>query len=245
MARRYLAFDIETAKILPDRVTDLLVHRPLGICCAAALAADMDKAITWCGSSESGEPTQQMSQPEVQALVRDLSSLVSDGYTLLTWNGLGFDFDVLAEESGIQDECERLALGHVDMLFHAVCVRGHFVSLQKAADGMGIKGKPEGITGAEAPAAWAAGRYQEVLDYVVHDVRATLELAQACEKRREMVWITRKGTPSHMPLPHGWLDVKQANALPEPDTSWMTDPPRRQHLTEWIRGSLPDPTLDA
>ena len=238
MARHYLAFDIETAKILPDGVTDLLVHRPLGICCAAALAADMDKAMTWYGSSESGQPAQQMSQPEVQALVRGLSSLVSDGYTLLTWNGLGFDFNVLAEESGLQEECELLALGHVDMMFHAVCVLGHFVSLQKAADGMGVKGKPEGISGARAPAMWAAGRHQDVLEYAVHDVRATLELAQACERRRELIWITRKGTPSRMVLPDGWLEVRQSNALPEPDTSWMSDPPRRQQFTEWIRGSL-------
>ncbi len=236
--RRYVAFDIETAKILPDGVTDLLVHRPLGISCAAALAADRDEATTWCGSSESHQPAQQMSQPEVQVLVRDLSSLVSDGYTLLTWNGLGFDFNVLAEESGMQDECERLALGHVDMMFHAVCVLGHFVSLQKAADGMGVKGKPEGMSGAEAPAAWAAGRHQDVLDYAVHDVRATLGLARASERRREMVWITRHGAASCMPLPNGWLDVRQANALPEPDTSWMTDPPRRQQFTEWIRGSV-------
>ena len=40
MNGKYIAFDIETAKILPKDVEDLLAHRPLGICCAATLAAD-------------------------------------------------------------------------------------------------------------------------------------------------------------------------------------------------------------
>jgi len=37
MTRRYLAFDMETAKVLPPDVTDVLAHRPLGITCAAAV----------------------------------------------------------------------------------------------------------------------------------------------------------------------------------------------------------------
>ena len=36
MARRYLAFDTETAKVLPEAVRDVLEHRPLGIACAQA-----------------------------------------------------------------------------------------------------------------------------------------------------------------------------------------------------------------
>jgi hypothetical protein len=30
MMRRYIAFDIETAKVLPEEAGDLLSHRPLG-----------------------------------------------------------------------------------------------------------------------------------------------------------------------------------------------------------------------
>lgn len=237
MARRYLAFDIETAKILPDAVTDLLAHRPLGISCAAAVAADINPPLVWHGRSKSGRPARQMSQYEAQALVRDLSSLVSGGYTLLTWNGLKFDFRILAEESGMQPECERLALEHVDMLFHTVCALGHRLSLQSAAEGMGVRGKLGGLSGPEAPVLWAAGKHGDVLDYVVQDVRTILELAHACETRHEMVWITRRGTRSGMALPDGWLNVMQSSALPQPDTSWMADPPRRRDFTDWISRS--------
>jgi len=50
-----------------------------------------------------------MRKPEVAALVRYLLDMADQGFTLLTWNGLGFDLPVLAEESAMLDECRRLA----------------------------------------------------------------------------------------------------------------------------------------
>ena len=38
MMRKYLAFDIETAKDIPGEDFNWKPHRPIGICCAAALA---------------------------------------------------------------------------------------------------------------------------------------------------------------------------------------------------------------
>jgi len=43
MARRYLAFDIETAKDIPGDDFNWRPHRPLGISCAATLASDSDQ----------------------------------------------------------------------------------------------------------------------------------------------------------------------------------------------------------
>jgi hypothetical protein len=37
--------------------------------------------------------------------------LLSFRYTLLTRNGAGFDLDILAEESGLMEQCRVLALG--------------------------------------------------------------------------------------------------------------------------------------
>ena len=231
---RYLSFDIETAKILPDDATEILTYRPLGISCAAACMSDSKKTVTWYGRTSSGEPAPQMSGAESGAMVDDLVAYVRDGYTLVTWNGTGFDFDVLAEESAKRAECIALAVNHVDMLFHAVCVLGHPVSLQKAAEGMDIPGKLADMSGAEAPAAWAAARYKEVLAYVQQDAVATAELAELCEERKKMAWITRRGQRRQMPLEQGWLTVRDALELPLPDTSWMTDPPSRERFTGWM-----------
>ena len=123
--RKYLAFDIETVKEFPDGA-DWRDHRPLGIGCAAACSVDMPEPLRWHDGVPGGDGiADRMSRDSLAALVRSLVSLSGQGYTLLTWNGTGFDFDVLAEESGLREECQQLALSHVDMMFHLFCVRGY------------------------------------------------------------------------------------------------------------------------
>ena len=115
----------------------------------------------WHGGGDRDCPADRMSREEAAALVRYLSEKVEHDYTLLTWNGVGFDLDILAEESGMLAECRRLAIAHVDMMFHFLCRLGYGDSLDAAARGMGTAGKPEGMNGKLAPALWAEGRREE------------------------------------------------------------------------------------
>jgi RNase_H superfamily len=235
MGIRHLAFDIETAKDIPGEDFNWRPHRPLGITCAATLASDSNEVRLWHGKTKDGAPSGQMTRADAKNLVEYLAKMAGDGFTILTWNGLGFDFDVLAEESAAAASCQQFALNHVDMMFHIVCSLGFPVSLDQAARGMGLPGKPAGMSGIQAPKLWADGRYKEVLEYVAQDVRTAIAIAQAAEKRRRFEWITRKGTKKSMALPKGWLTVNEALQLPEPDTSWMTRPLKRQHFMDWIK----------
>jgi hypothetical protein len=234
MARRYLAFDIETAKDVPGEDFNWRPHRPLGISCAATLDSDSNEVRLWHGKAAGNAPSSRMTKADAAELVQYLSKMAGDGFTILSWNGLGFDFDILAEESAAVAACHACALGHVDMMFHIVCSLGYPVALDKAAQGMGLPGKPAGMSGIKAPKLWAEGRYQEVLDYVAQDVRTAMQIAQAADKRRRFEWITRKGTKSQMPLPQGWLIVQDALGLPQPDTSWMSNPMKRLDFTTWF-----------
>jgi hypothetical protein len=234
MARKYLAFDIETSKDVPGADFNWRSHRPLGISCAATLTSDTEQPLLWHGKTAAGLPDKRMTREEARALVQYLSKMVADGFTILTWNGLGFDFDILAEESGAVAECAECALGHVDMMFQVLCSLGYPIGLDKAAQGMGLPGKPPGMSGILAPQLWAQGRFQQVLEYVAQDVRTTMQLARAGEERRKLEWITRKGTKSSMPLRNGWLSVREALKLPEPDTSWMSAPISRREATAWL-----------
>ncbi|MBZ5523195.1 MAG: 3'-5' exonuclease [Acidobacteriia bacterium] len=234
MAAQYIAFDIETAKEVPGEDFNWRPHRPLGISCAVTLASDTAEPRLWYSKTPQGQPDGQMSQSDAQELVQYLSGVAAAGYRILSWNGLAFDFDILAEESGTAKICKECALGHVDMMFHVVCSLGYRVGLDKAAQGMGLPGKPSGMSGVNAPKLWARGHFQKVLDYVAQDVRATMQVAQACEQRRKFEWITRKGTKGSMPLTSGWLTVREALRLPEPDTSWMSSPLSRQEFTAWL-----------
>ncbi len=230
--RKYLALDIETAK-LPEG--DWRSCRPLGISCAATLLGNAPEPKLWHGGKDHTCPADRMSREEAAELVRYLSERVAQGCTVVTWNGVGFDFDVLAEESGLLETCRTLAIAHVDMMFHVLCHLGYGVSLDAAARGMGIAGKTEGMKGADAPVLWAEGRREEVLRYVAQDVRTTLGLATACEACGTFRWIARSGKLRRMALREGWLTVREALGLPLPDTSWMDEPWPRERFTGWMR----------
>ena len=80
-----------------------------------------------------------------------------------------------------------------------------------------------------------SGESRNRLEYVAQDVRTTAEVATACEACGNLRWIARSGKLRSMALPKGWLPVDLAERLPQPDTSWMSDPWQRSTFTEWMR----------
>ena len=102
MSRKYVAFDIETAKILPENFGDLHDHRPLGITCMATWCSDEPSAVTFHSKNEDGSPAPQMTKEDVAAFVEHLKKKSQEGYTIISHNGLGFYFVIVAEESGIR-----------------------------------------------------------------------------------------------------------------------------------------------
>lgn len=234
MKRKYLALDIETVKLVPAGASDWRPYRPLGISCAATIAAEQECPKLWCGGRNRERPAKRMKRDEVRKLVRYLQEAVRNGHTIVTWNGVGFDFDILAEESGLVETCKQLARNHVDMMFHVLCQLGYGVSLSAAAMGMGLAGKVRGMTGIQAPSLWAEGKRNQVFQYVAQDARTTLAVAEKCETERLLCWETRSGRKRRITLPKGWLLVSSAQKLPEPITFWMTSPWSRQKFTAWL-----------
>ncbi len=234
MTNKFLAFDLETATDVPGVDFNWRPHRPLGISCAATFSTECPAPRLWHGGQGQGTPTARMERQEAAALVQYLIDMVAAGFTVVTWNGLAFDYDILAEESGRIADCKQLAMQQIDMMFHIFCIKGFPIALDKAAQGAGIAGKTEGMSGIKAPQLWLQGRHQEVLDYAAQDVRVTLQLASRCHQQRSLSWVTKKGTKSHCPLPSGWLAVHEALRLPSPDTSWMDSPLPRSQYTAWL-----------
>jgi hypothetical protein len=233
MSRKYVAFDIETAKILPEGFGDLHDHRPLGITCMATWCSDESSAVTFYSKNEDGSPAPQMTPVDLTACLEHLKMKSRSGYTIITHNGLGFDFDILAEESGQVDDCRELAVGHVDMMFHFFCGKGFPIRLEAAANAIGVS-KPDNVDGSVAPQLWKDGDCQTVLDYVAQDCRLTLDVAESSEKAKKIGWITGRGTKSYFDLPVGWLTVEEASKFPLPDTSWMDKPWPRSKFSGWL-----------
>ena len=209
---------------------------PLGISCIASLATGDEEPTAWFSRDEADQPAKQMSQADVAAFVKHLFDATQNGFAVLTWNGLSFDFDILAEESGMSMECKQLAREHVDMMFQIFCERGFGVGLNAAARALGLS-KPEDVDGSVAPNLWRDGQHDVVLDYVACDCKLTMEVAKMSEETRSFVWITKREKRSKHDLPTGWMTAEQALKLPLPDTSWMDNPWPRSKFTAWLEAS--------
>jgi hypothetical protein len=230
---KFLAFDLETSKPIQD-FDQWKAHRPLGISCAATLL-EGEQPHLWFSREKDQSIARQMHLEDLAALVNYLEETVRQGSQVLTWNGLGFDFDVLAEESKGWTVCRELALNHTDMMFHFFCLQGYPLGLDKAAKGMGLPGKTEGMSGALAPALWQQGQHERVLEYVAQDVRTTLAVAKAVLLKKYIAWTSSAGKSQRALLPQGWLTVQQALQLPLPDTSWMRRPKKRSEFLAWTK----------
>jgi len=224
-----VVFDLETENI-PGALN--LDRRVPGITVGATLTGDGDLRL-WCERGPDGQPTGTILTPEMAgALVRYLIEAQRGGQTVVTWNGAGFDFRVLAQASGLTDECVELAWAHLDLMFWFHCRNGYSVGLDKAARAVG-SGKTEGMSGADAPRLWDAGQYETVLEYVAQDVRALAVVHEEAARANALCWITGRGRVSRADGP--LLTVREAYKLPAADTSWMTRAPwPRTKFVGWM-----------
>jgi hypothetical protein len=243
------AFDLEIANDLPDDDRDWWNHGPLGISCAGLMreGVDANPVVMFDpgASPDRFEPaTKRLTREGATQLVEALEDAFRRGFTIVTWNGLGFDFRLLAIETGLVARCSELAWNSIDMMFQVVCVNGYMLALDRALIGMDLQskihavrmndGREAPISGREAPRLWQAGEYRAVMEYCAGDVRQTLLLARECERLGRLSWTSQRGKPARMNLGAGWLTVRECLGLPEPDTSWMRDPVTRKRFTSWL-----------
>jgi hypothetical protein len=223
---KVLAWDLETFKIVPEGES-LDDHHPLGISVAATLTSEGDLKL-WYGLLDAMTPQQ------CRDLVQYLWGMhFVHGYTIVGWNSAGFDFLVLAEESGMWETCKKLALYHVDGMFHFFCQEGVAVGLQAAARGLGLEGKSG--SGKNAPTLWSDGKREEVLAYVSQDTKVTLDVILEIQKKGRMDWIAKSGRLMTYYLPkRKLLSVREAIKLPLPDTRWMKKPWKREKFVGWL-----------
>lgn len=246
----FTAFDIEIAAEIPEGTEDWKALRPLGISCAATLT-ETGELNLWHGAEQpDGRYAERMTPAEVDDMTGYLLGRAEYGAPVITWNGLGFDMDILQEEctEAMADMIHLLArYDHIDMMFQLFCERGFCLGLDAAAKGMGLLGKTEGMHGDLAPKMWAQGREQQdlVLQYVAQDVRTTADLYLAILQRRRLDWTSKSGKPANwaptLRIVDGdarhprMMTVDECLRLPEPDTSWMTNPWQRSKFAGWLK----------
>lgn len=252
MENKFVAFDIEITKEIPDGLKDWKSIRPLGISCAATMRSDQTVPSLWHGDIlESGMYSPSMSSLQCKEMFNCLKECQDGGFPVVTWNGLSFDFDILTEEC-LAGEADKVlyghqrriaidvAMNHIDMMFQMVCEKGYPVGLDNTAKGMGLKGKTEGMHGDLAPKMWAESREKQdkVLEYVAQDVIATADVFRNISSKGYISWIAKSGkTASHWLKDRRLHKVSECLKFPFPDTSWMTGSAgrTRESYYEWTK----------
>jgi hypothetical protein len=247
-ALKLLAFDVEGSKPILD-IKRWRHERPIGISCGATLTSENDMHRWHGGEQPDGRLPMQMPTDKCRELAQYLLDMHASGYTILTWNGLDFDFDILREEchdKALEKGIAKLALNHTDILFAIFSETGSMVKLDNAAKGMGIPGKPEGISGEDAPKLWRQSRemQEKVLNYNAQDVRLTMAVHNAICEKGYLEWITKSGRLKLWKLTSNSIPtVAVALTGPEPDASWMAEPVTRLDFCEWMKVVLPETEL--
>lgn len=226
---KFAGWDIEIAVSVPNG-TDWKQCRPLGITCASLVADDLE--VNWYAGKSANVYNPRMSVEEIQNMAKTMKSLIPE-YQIVTWNGLAFDFDVMAEESLMKRECADLALNHYDIMFQFLCENGFPVGINAVAKGSNLPEKTEGMHGDLAPMMWADGKCQDVIDYNIQDSRMALNIAKYLEENKWLYWITKAGQRKMRPF-RKLLTVAECKDLPLPDNSWMTNPPKREDYLAWL-----------
>jgi hypothetical protein len=225
---KYAAFDLEIAEPMEAE------YNGQHVSCAAVYT---ENGVQYF----SGKP--YMKPFEVGMMIGELVKLTHKGYSILTWNGLSFDFKVLAAQSQLFDVVKMLAFQHYDPMFQVLCTKGFPIGLDKACVGAGIEGKKHVVAlksgevltemdGKRAPELWAAGEYKAVLEYLHDDVSQLWELAKVIESQKMIRWTSNSGRLNKMGV-YKLLTVKECLDIPLPDTSWMASHIDRKSMFAW------------
>lgn len=187
-----------------------------------------------------------MQQEEAMRLVEFILTMNDKGYIPFAHNGVGFDFRLLANASGMVKECAYLAMNSYDTMLEVMFRKGYPVSLQAIADGFGVKGKIKQVTlssgeileemhGSKAPDMWEAREFAAVKAYLEGDVELPLRLYDMISGEGVIKWLSRKEKLMSVNI-DGFSLVKDLFKIPVPDTSWAAVGrlPTRESIISWM-----------
>lgn len=186
-----------------------------------------------------------MERQAVGALVDLLLDIHQSGHKIVTWNGTGFDFRLLAHESGRFADCAKLAREHYDLMLAVVGMRGHWLAVEKALNGADISvALPsvqlrdgtvvDSVTKAHVPNLWQSGESMAVFKYTDDILTKVLLLAHHVLLSGKIGWIANSGRWNSVRLDR-LLTVNECYGLPPVTTAWATSPKTVDSLAGWTK----------
>lgn len=222
---KVIGFDIEIADEFPSGTKPDLLRMERGLGVSVAAAAWEENLQLWASDPDKNRLTVAQAREMADWLIARQEA----GDLIVTWNGAGFDFPVLARECESETYTRRLALltlNHCDIAFAMLCSLGYMIGLDTAAKALRLSGKLPGMSGALAPILWS-GTDRDLTDkeivaiselkvrpgtpearrlcerYVIQDAVTTFQIHRELVRERVLIWRTRKGTITKTP----WVPV--------------------------------------
>lgn len=230
----FVAFDIETDGLFESEIP------PSITCCAAHIVGDREHVRTF-----HSEYAPAMTPRDIAGVVEYLYALHIAGVTVVTFNGAGFDFRVVAahleHDADALEKVKVLARQHVDLMFEFACRHGYYASMNSFSEGCGLTQKTG--KGCDAIEAWSGetatlASRDGVLAYCANDVKCLAELYRHIVANGEAHRMTKAGNRRAAPFSKPPASVDEAVAIFEsapPDCSWMSDPPDVVGAVAWLR----------
>ena len=232
-----VAFDLELANTrrLPSlkKGDNIWALWPLNISVGATYCLPEKTVDLWFSRDTAGVPRRRgLRRRDAKHLVNTLYNYQQKGLPIVSWNGTGFDFQLLARLlPNRKDVIIDMTLKSYDPMFQLLCSIGYMPGLEAAGLGIGLPPKP--MEGASAPALWGHGFFAEVMDYVSQDAITTGTIAEHIFTMHSLSWITKAGDVHWEPIPR-LLTVEQCLNLPLPKTGSMQNPLKREDFINWF-----------
>lgn len=220
---KFIAFDLEF------RITDGDVE----ILCAASMSTDDAVPFVWVDNINEHLIRDQLSSYTLATFVRFLLARHAEGYTVVTWGGVGSDFRHLAALlPWLASDIKNLCLNSIDIPFVSGSSIGMMMGLSAAAQALGFGHKANDSS--LIPTLWDAGRRTEVLQHVSTDTYLTVVVVRHALLHNELQWITSKGLRRTW-CPAKLLTVRACLQMPLPTVPFQVqDSMNPKMLSRWI-----------
>jgi len=218
--------DIELCDNIPEG-WDRESPSPLDIACICTLVHDGDKKKCDVAHNE-GKP---MTDDQIKSVCDIIKDVYNRGGEIVTWNGVGFDMQLLGKAD--PDIIEIItSKAHIDLMFHFTRKKGYMIGLGKVAEAFGVGSKT--MTGLDAVKLWNQGEFQKVIDYNINDVKILMKVHRKVHKHSKIKWLTRANNITYLKVEPTELSVMNSIQIPRPpntETSWMSE--EHRGICEW------------
>jgi len=172
--------------------------------------------------------------------------ILTSDETIVSWNGLAFDFKFLFDRCQCEQTKARLAFAavnrHVDIMFDFMVSNGYPASMQSFATPLGHS---KSWSGAEAA---TSEDYDAIVAYCKDDVAVLKQiytaglaqgwLARMTKANKKVVWVLHYDQQHGTPYVRNCIDCLNTLGRTPPNQSWMTDPIRIPDTVAWATDSV-------